>query len=128
MTLEQLKKVLEEHFGPPFLPEGHVRVKFVHRVGAKIRFGDERPAWPGEQCHDCGVTKGEYHKDGCDVERCPRCGGQLISCDCKQEAAPQGESVLQINIGRRDIWITEDGRVTGAGTWCIEPPSSFKDV
>jgi hypothetical protein len=33
-------------------------------------------------CHDCGVSEGEFHKQGCDMERCPFCGYQLISCDC----------------------------------------------
>jgi hypothetical protein len=59
MTLDQLKAALENNFGPPFLPEGHVRVKF---------------------------------------------------------ATTPGEPTLAIFIGRRDIWLTEDGRVTGAGT------------
>jgi hypothetical protein len=31
-------------------------------------------------CHDCGATPGEYHKLGCDVERCPRCGRQFLQC------------------------------------------------
>lgn len=33
-------------------------------------------------CHDCGAVEGQYHQFGCDMERCPFCGRQLISCDC----------------------------------------------
>ncbi len=34
-------------------------------------------------CHDCFVMRNRYHITGCDVEICPKCKGQLISCDCK---------------------------------------------
>ena len=40
-----------------------------------------------EPCWDCGVDPGGYHHPGCDMEACPRCGGQLISCDCWPEDA-----------------------------------------
>ena len=33
-------------------------------------------------CHDCNSHLGGPHHYGCDAERCPICGGQLISCDC----------------------------------------------
>ena len=38
-----------------------------------------------DRCHDCNVLKGQSHHVGCDMERCPNCGEQLISCDCKIE-------------------------------------------
>jgi uncharacterized protein with PIN domain len=33
-------------------------------------------------CGDCNVRLGATHHLNCDMERCPKCGGQLISCDC----------------------------------------------
>ena len=35
-----------------------------------------------EICHDCNVKEGELHELGCDMETCPFCRNQLISCDC----------------------------------------------
>ena len=36
-----------------------------------------------DRCHDCNIKNELYniHHLGCDMERCPQCGGQLISCD-----------------------------------------------
>lgn len=34
------------------------------------------------RCHDCNVLEGEIHGYGCDMERCPFCGRQLITCAC----------------------------------------------
>lgn len=33
-------------------------------------------------CHDCGVLPGEHHRDGCEIEECPGCGGVRYSCEC----------------------------------------------
>jgi hypothetical protein len=54
------------------------------RTIPRIRYGDERSDWHADRvpCHDCRVIKGEFHVPSCDVEECPLCGGQFISCDC----------------------------------------------
>lgn len=41
---------------------------------------DDRPA--DHRCHDCGIALGGKHHPGCDIEECPRCHGQLLSCNC----------------------------------------------
>ena len=54
----------------------------------RIFFGAEPgyPAVPPDlPCHDCGVHVGGYHHFGCDWERCPQCGGQMISCNCSDD-------------------------------------------
>jgi Zn-finger nucleic acid-binding protein len=33
-------------------------------------------------CGDCGALPKANHSNNCDIERCPRCKGQLLSCDC----------------------------------------------
>jgi len=33
------------------------------------------------RCPDCGAKPGHYHHIGCDMERCPVCGTQLIGCE-----------------------------------------------
>jgi rRNA maturation endonuclease Nob1 len=54
----------------------------------RIRYGEEPDDWAAHRgpCHDCGAIKGRFHVGpACDVERCPSCGGQVISCECEYE-------------------------------------------
>lgn len=56
-----------------------------------IKYGDPLERLPEdvpEICHDCGAHLGEYHHPGCDMERCPKCGSQMIGfhgCDIDDE-------------------------------------------
>lgn len=56
----------------------------------------------GEHCPDCGVQTGRLHENGCDREKCPVCGLQLLSCGHGEEVPlPENEPPLNITNGDR---------------------------
>lgn len=40
------------------------------------------PAEETQDCHDCLTPPGGLHHPGCDMERCPRCKEQMLTCQC----------------------------------------------
>jgi hypothetical protein len=67
---------------------------------ARVRFGEEEDDWGAEHgpCPDCAAAKGQFHVPSCDVEECPGCGHQWISCGCsddveEDELTPAGDDL-----------------------------------
>lgn len=52
---------------------------------------------PEGRCHDCNILSGNFHHPGCDKETCPRCAGQLLSCDCPRWASLVEQYILRLN-------------------------------
>lgn len=59
----------------------------------RIAVGDPRDWFEEGKCTDCGANHGEYHNSGCDCERCPNCGLQLLSCDCWKEYSSEKSDI-----------------------------------
>jgi hypothetical protein len=58
------------------------------RYGDETRYGDDfaKDYKSDKRCHDCNVLLNNYHHPGCDMEECPKCCRQLISCGCLDDS------------------------------------------
>lgn len=92
------KRIL--HRGVPMIEGWPERIQAAQRMSSwtlsgkslpRVPYGKEHDDWQADRlpCHDCRVLKSEFHVPSCDVEECPACGDQLISCDCAFEERGQ---------------------------------------
>ena len=69
-----------------------------------------RSASAGHGCGDCAVKEGQIHELGCDMERCPFCGRQLISCGCELKHFYPEHVSIHDNPPTRDSMLTPKER------------------
>jgi len=66
-------------------------------------------------CGDCGVKEGEFHLVGCDMERCFKCKGQKICCDCGYDI--EREPFFKYNFPCRRCGKFSDGKMVSDKEW-----------
>jgi len=56
----------QKHIGYDLSGIEYCRVKYGYEIYEWQRINADVP------CHNCGILKGQYHTDGCDVEQCSK--------------------------------------------------------
>lgn len=70
-----------------------VRIPYGYEGRARYGRDDKGVILEDKRCHDCHCQTKRLHHLGCDVEECPKCHGQLISCGCWRDAGQDSEVV-----------------------------------
>lgn len=112
-------------------------VAAMHRDGRRLDlppFGHE----PGRRssaarCGDCGVAVGGWHHPGCDLQQCPSCGDQLLSCGCRFDEDGNGGLVERAFVGGVEVLVhqsdvPESDITTVRGIRCTTPLSTVIDL
>lgn len=76
-------------------------VEAMHRDGKCIEmipWGKERGRKTTARCGDCNVTRGGFHHPGCDMQRCPLCRRQMVSCGCRFDEDGPVEAAVPIEM------------------------------
>ena len=72
---------------------------------------------PTYRCPDCGATIGMAHEHGCDIEPCPECGRQKISCDCWMQDTPALSPVVWSGFWPGELECLEYGLFSTFKAW-----------
>jgi hypothetical protein len=77
--------------------QGLLEIEIEGQLFPRVAYGQEpfwaevNPTYASNPCHDCGIVAGQLHVPDCDVEQCPRCQTQLITCPCTITSPVQNE-------------------------------------
>lgn len=76
-----------QNLNPPTCPYNYVKIgkQIYKRDSGNVHddyTDDIYYDYTDTHCHDCGVLYGKIHHVDCDMERCPKCRDQFISCEC----------------------------------------------
>lgn len=86
--LDEVKQEIEENQKYHFYIENGTKYNRVVYGTEKERFPElfsserQGAVYEYKYCDDCLAKIGEYHGEHCDLEICPKCKGQRISCGC----------------------------------------------
>ncbi len=70
--------------------------------GSEPAYVERWRASPVSGCHDCGARVGGTHHWACDLERCPKCGGQLLFCACWADLLAGNPEAADVEIAGLD--------------------------